>query len=61
MSFCSGIRSIGSWASSASTQKTDVLDIRIVHMAKSVLKLYRPLLCPSDIKGKSVTDHQQDT
>ena len=25
------------------------------------LKLYRPLLCPAEIKGKSVTDHQQDT
>ena len=25
------------------------------------LKLYRPLLCPAEMKGKSVTDHQQDT
>ena len=25
------------------------------------LKLYRALLCPAEIKGKSVTDHQQDT
>ena len=25
------------------------------------LKLYRPLLCPAEIKSKSVTDHQQDT
>ena len=24
------------------------------------LKLYRPLLCPAEIKDKSVTDHQQD-
>ena len=29
--------------------------------AKAKLKLYRPLLCPAEIKGKSVTDHQQDT
>ena len=28
---------------------------------KCKLKLYRPLLCPAEIKGKSVTDHQQDT
>ena len=25
------------------------------------LKLHRPLLCPAEVKGKSVTDHQQDT
>ena len=30
-------------------------------VASYKLKLYRPLLCSAEIKGKSVTDHQQDT
>ena len=35
--------------------------IRVGYPQTYILKLYRPLLCPAEIKGKSVTDHQQDT
>ena len=36
-------------------------DLKRVRTFFPQLKLYRPLLCPAEIEGKSVTDHQQDT
>ena len=42
-------------------QANDKLNTRNAKGNLLQLKLYRPLLCPAEIKGKSVTDHQQDT